>query len=56
MSTTDLPPKLPSAAPERRTPAYEPPRIVSKRSVEGVTLLSQTIPGPPGSQGGIGGE
>lgn len=37
----------------RRAPAYEPPRIVSKRSVERVTLASGVI-GPGGPP--IGGE
>lgn len=39
----------------RPAPRYEPPRIVSRRSVERVTLLSGTIdPGPGGPP--IGGE
>jgi hypothetical protein len=57
MSIKESLPKHPSAAAaDPRTPAtYEPPRIVSKRSVERITLLSQQVPGPgPGS--GIGGQ
>jgi len=50
---TREPPKKPEtpAAP-RPAPAYEPPRILAKRAVERVTLLSGEI----GPGGGIGGD
>jgi hypothetical protein len=47
-------PKTPAqaAADAAPTTPYEPPRILSKRSVERVTLLSQQVPGPGGGIGG----
>jgi hypothetical protein len=55
MSKRDVPaatPEQPAMEPGARPalPPYEPPRILKRRTVAGVTLASQAIPGPAGSQ------
>lgn len=56
MNSNETSPKRAPAQPERDDHRYEPPRVLSKRSIERVTLVSTGQGGPIGPGSPIGGE